>query len=74
MQRYRNLDGHSGVAAYDIGDGVIRIRFVNGETYEYMDAVTGREHVQNMQVLAAGGEGLATYVSRFVHDAYARKL
>jgi hypothetical protein len=74
MQRYRNLDGHSGVTAYDIGDGLIRIRFVNGEGYEYTDAVTGREHVQNMQVLARAGEGLATYVSRFVHDAYARKL
>jgi hypothetical protein len=42
--------------------------------YEYTDATTGREHVQNMQELARAGEGLATYVSRFVHDAYARKL
>jgi hypothetical protein len=27
-----------------------------------------------MQRLAQAGRGLATYVSRFVHDAYARKL
>jgi len=27
-----------------------------------------------MQQLARAGRGLATYVSRFVHDAYARKL
>lgn len=74
MQRYRNLDGASGVAAYDIGDGVIRIRFVNGDTYEYTDEVTGREHVHNMQLLARAGRGLASYVSRFVHDAYARRL
>lgn len=74
MKRYRNLDGHSGVAAYESGDGFIRIRFVNGEIYEYTAEVTGRVHVANMQKLAQAGLGLATYVSRFVHDAYARKL
>jgi hypothetical protein len=74
MKRYRNLDGNSGVTAYECGDGFIRIRFVNGDTYEYTDKVTGAEHVANMQQLARGGRGLATYVSRFVHDDYARKL
>ncbi|HJW06647.1 MAG TPA: hypothetical protein VJ527_09180 [Rhodanobacter sp.] len=74
MKRYRNLDGNSGVAAYECGDGVIRIRFVNGDTYEYTDEATGRTHIANMQQLARAGRGLATYVSRFVHDDYARKL
>lgn len=74
MHRYRNLDGHSGVVAYELGEGSIRIRFVGGETYEYTDASSGAEHVRNMQILAQAGEGLATYVSKFVHDAYARKL
>ena len=74
MKRYRNLDGHSGVTAYEYGDGFIRIRFVNGDIYEYTDEATGAEHVANMQKLALGGRGLATYVSRFVHDDYARKL
>ena len=74
MKRYRNLDGHSGVTAYECGDGFIRIRFVNGDVYEYTDEVTGRAHVAHMRQLAHAGLGLATYVSRFVHDAYARKL
>ena len=74
MKRYRNLDGNSGVTAYENGCGFIRIRFVNGDTYEYTDKATGPEHVANMQQLARAGRGLATYVSRFVHDAYARKL
>ena len=74
MKRYRNLDGHSGVTAYECGDGFIRIRFVNGDTYEYTDKATGPKHVANMQQLARAGRGLATYVSRFVHDDYARKL
>ena len=74
MKRYRNLDGNSGVTAYESGDGFIRLRFVNGDTYEYTDEATGTEHVANMQKLAHAGRGLATYVSRFVRDDYARKL
>jgi hypothetical protein len=74
MKRYRNLDGNSGVAAYESGDGFIRIRFVGGEVYEYTDEATGGEHIANMQELAHAGRGLSTYVSRFVRDAYARKL
>jgi hypothetical protein len=60
MKRYRNLDGNSGVTAYECGDGFIRIRFVNGDAYEYTDDATGREHVANMQNLAQAGLGLAT--------------
>ena len=74
MKRYRNLDGRSGVTAYECGDGFIRVRFVNGDIYEYTDKATGREHIANMQKLAQTGLGLSTYVSRFVHDDYARKL
>ena len=74
MKRYRNLDGHSGVTAYECGDGFIRVCFVNGDIYEYTDKATGREHIANMQKLAQAGLGLSTYVSRFVHDDYARKL
>ena len=74
MKRYRNLDGKSGVTAYECGDGFIRVRFVNGDIYEYTDKATGREHITNMQKLAQAGLGLSTYVSRFVHDDYARKL
>jgi hypothetical protein len=70
MQPYRNLDGHSGVVAYELGDGWIDVRFVNGETYRYSRASAGIEHVRNMQTLACAGEGLATYISKFVHDAY----
>jgi len=74
MKRYRNLDGQSGVLAYELGKGWIHTRFVGGETYEYTDAVTGGENVRNLQVLAQAGQGLSTYVSKFVHDTYARKL
>ena len=74
MTRYRNLAGDSGVAAYACGEGVIRVRFVHDGTYEYTDAATGRAHVRNMQALAVAGRGLASYIGRFVHDRYARRL
>lgn len=73
MPRYRNLDGRSGVLAYELGEGWIRIRFAGGKSYTYTDAATGAEHVRNMQILAQAGEGLATYVSKFVRDDYERE-
>jgi hypothetical protein len=73
MQPYRNLDGHSGVTGYELGTDWIKVRFVNGEDYRYSAANAGVEHVQNMQILAQAGEGLATYISKFVHDNYDRE-
>lgn len=73
MQPYRNLDGHSGVTAYELGTDWIRVWFVNGEDYRYSAASAGTEHVRNMQVLAEAGEGLASYISKFVHDDYERE-
>jgi hypothetical protein len=74
MKRYANLSGNSGVTGYQPGDDSILVRFVNGDIYEYNATSPGREHVQNMQLLAQAGEGLATYISRFVHEDFARKL
>lgn len=72
MEPYRNLDGHSGVTAYELGEDWIRVWFVHGEPYTYSAANAGAEHVRNMQILAQAGEGLASYISKFVHDAYDR--
>ncbi|UGB38241.1 hypothetical protein [Frateuria soli] len=72
MQPYRNPDGHSGVAAYELGPDWIRVRFASGRDYLYSAASAGAGHVRNMQILAQAGEGLATYISKFVHDDYDR--
>ena len=74
MKPYRNRSGKSGVAAYESGEGFIRVRFVHDGTYEYTDTRPGRLHVSNMQTLAEAGIGLSTYISRFVRERYARKL
>ena len=74
MRLYRNLDGTSGVRAYQLLDGAIAVRFANGVTYFYDDATTGKQDVQQMHRLAVAGRGLATYISQHVQDRYAGRL
>ena len=74
MQRYNNLQGISGVDAYELGDTWIKVRFHNGVTYLYDEATTGRQHIRRMKLFAQKGEGLSTYISQHVHDRYAAKL
>ena len=73
MQRYRNVQGGSGVTAYEPGPDYIRVQFRHGGTYEYDYATTGRFHVERMKALAASGQGLATFISKFVKATYARR-
>lgn len=74
MQRYRNLDGASGVTAFETADDSIKVAFINGSIYEYDYASTGRGNIERMKRLAAEGRGLSTFISQRVHDAYARRL
>lgn len=74
MQRYRNLDGASGVTAFETADDSIKVAFINGSIYEYDYASAGRGNIERMKRLAAEGRGLSTFISQRVHDAYARRL
>ncbi|MDE1183335.1 hypothetical protein [Paraburkholderia sp.] len=75
MKRYLNLDGQSGVDAYETGDDYIDVRFRAGTVYTYTSASVGARHLAALKRLAAQGRGLATYISshRDVHDNYASK-
>ena len=73
MQRYRNVQGDSGVTAYETGPDSIRVTFKHGGTYEYDYASTGQFHVERMKALAASGQGLATFISKCVRANYARR-
>ncbi|NHZ82636.1 hypothetical protein F2P44_25640 [Massilia sp. CCM 8695] len=73
MLAYANLSGDSGVQAYRIGARQIMVRFAGGAVYVYTYASAGREHVETMKLLAQAGQGLATFISQHVHDAYASK-
>jgi len=73
MKRYQ-AGGDSGVAAYESGPGWIDIRFHHGGTYRYDDRHPGLVHVLEMQRLADAGDGLNTYINRYVRDDYAERL
>ena len=73
MKRYRNLEGHSGVLAYDIRADAIAVKFAGGDVYDYTYARPGQEHVEAMKRLALAGRGLSTYISQHVREDYAAK-
>ena len=73
MRRY-GAERDSGVAAYEVGPGWIVIRFHHGGSYRYDESHPGAEHVLEMQRLADAGEGLNTYINRFVREDYAARL
>jgi hypothetical protein len=73
MQRYKNLSGNSGVVAYEICPKHIKVRFSDGTVYLYTNASAGPRHVQHMKDLARRGQGLSSFISTSVREAYARK-
>ena len=74
MQRYANRGGGSGVVAFATGPRGIAVEFVDGSVYVYDLERPGAQAVADMKRLARAGEGLSTYISRFVRDNYAKKL
>jgi hypothetical protein len=70
VERYRNLSGNAGVAAWESGPDFIRVRFVEGSVYLYTAASAGADTIERMQQLARAGVGLTTFISTTVRDAY----
>ena len=73
MPVYADIDGDSGVASYELGANFIQVFFkgtVKGYTYSYASA--GEEHVETMKKLAHAGDGLNSYINRFVKYKYER--
>jgi hypothetical protein len=73
MQHYRDIDGDSGISAYETGDDFIRVQFKTGSVYLYTYASAGSHHIEQMKRLAASGDGLNAYINTHVKKLYARK-
>jgi hypothetical protein len=73
MQQYNDINGDSGVAAYEIGADSITVQFLKGGTYVYNGSKPGAAHVAEMQRLAQAGDGLSTYINKFVRKDFAEK-
>jgi hypothetical protein len=74
MTPYGNSPGNSGIAAFEIQRTAIVVEFRHGGKYLYDYDTTGREHVEEMKVLALEGRGLATYINQHVRNLFAAKL
>ena len=71
MQRYKDLNHDSNVEAYTIGPDYIDVKFKGtAKVYRYSYQSAGREHVENMKVLAERGDGLNSYIMRNVKYNY----
>lgn len=63
MERYKNLDGDSGVVLYEIGVDSIWVVFANSSRYLYTYAKTGARNVDQMKQFAVNGRGLNSFIN-----------
>lgn len=73
MERYKNVNGDSGVVAYAYGADYIKVQFSTGAIYLYTYESAGSHNIEHMKVLAQRGEGLNAYINTTVRKMYARK-
>ena len=73
MERYKHIDGNTGVIAYECGTDYIRVQFSSGAIYLYTYESTGSHNIERMKVLAQSGDGLNVYINRNVRKMYAKK-
>jgi hypothetical protein len=74
MKTYKNLSGHSGVVAYEIGRTFIKVKF-GGESgiYTYDYKRPGKQLVEDMKTLATRGQGLSTFIIDAVGTNFSSK-
>lgn len=71
MERYLDLDGDSGVFAYEIGEKYIRVKFDKTfKIYQYSYYKAGQLHVEKMKTLAKSANGLNSYIMINVKNLY----
>lgn len=73
MKPYRNLNGNSGVTAYEIAPHTVAVQFAGGDIYVYSYASAGSAHVEELKRRAIAGRGLATFISQHLRHAYESK-
>ncbi len=73
MERYKDINGDSGVIAYECGTDYIRVQFSTGAVYLYTNESAGSHNIEHMKALARSGDGLNAYININVRKMYARK-
>ncbi|MDR3048819.1 MAG: hypothetical protein LBV16_03130 [Elusimicrobiota bacterium] len=71
MKQYLNLNGKSGIEAYEIGDTYVAIKFKKtNKIYTYSYHLAKKHNVDNMKNLAEKGQGLNSYIMKNVRNLY----
>lgn len=73
MKIYRDIDGDSGVSAYEYGSDFIKVQFSTGAVYNYTYQSAGTYNIEQMKKLADAGDGLNAFINTQVKTLYARK-
>lgn len=74
MKRYKNIDGDSGISAYENDAESITVKFSDGNVYQYTYRSAGVINVEEMKYLASRGRGLNSFINRNVKKGYEKKL
>lgn len=73
MIDYKDIDGDSGVLAYEFGTDYIDVQFKGiSRVYRYSYQSAGREYVETMKVLAQNGNGLNSFINKNVKYLYVK--
>jgi len=73
MKIYKDIDGDSGVSAYEYGKDYIVVQFSTGAKYRYTYGSAEPENIEHMKKLADNGEGLNSFINTTVKKRYAQK-
>lgn len=66
MERYANRRGNSPITHFQIKMDRIIVWFNKGKAYSYSYRSAGKNHVEQMKVLARVGSGLCAYITHNV--------
>lgn len=75
MPVYKNIDGDSGIVSYEYSADWIEVEFRSGSfrLYLYTYASAGSANIEEMKRLADLGDGLNSFIMKYVRTAYASK-
>ena len=73
MTEYLNVNGNSGIVAYEVFDDAIDVAFESGGVYTYHRDVIGEVHFEVMKALAQAGTGLNAFINKHVRFRYSNR-
>lgn len=70
MENYLNRRGNSPITHFQIENEKIIVWFKGGKSYSYSYRKAGKDHVEQMKILAKSGSGLSAYITKNVRFSY----